>query len=64
MTPEERELELKMQKYGIFDYVVFIRDFGRYKITNWDSGWYRWRGYHDGGWLEGYAIDPVIYWGA
>ena len=24
----------------------------------------RYRIYHDGAWLEGYRIEPVIYWGA
>jgi hypothetical protein len=38
-----------MERYGRFDYVI---------------GQFRWRGYHDGGWLEGYDIEPVIYWGA
>lgn len=25
---------------------------------------FRLRAYHDGGWLEGYKVDPVVYWGA
>ena len=78
MTDEEwieqeklRTFEKFFARYGVHDYCVYIRDYGRYKITNWDSGWYRRRCYHDGGWLEGYGgwlegydIEPVIYWGA
>lgn len=67
MTVEEekkRTFEKFFARYGVYDYCVYIRDYGRYKITNWDSGWYRQRCYHDGGWLEGYDIEPVIYWGA
>jgi hypothetical protein len=64
---KQRTFEKFFARYGVYDYCVYIRDYGdygRHKITNWDSGWYRQRCYHDGGWLEGYDIEPVIYWGA
>lgn len=50
--------DLFFAKYGVCDYLIYGND-----INN-NKGWYRYRVYHDGGWLEGYDIEPVIYWGA
>ena len=54
------QCEAMFDKYGIWDYTVFIegKHFKQYR------GWYRFRCYHDGGWLEGYDLEPVVYWGA
>ena len=45
--------DLLMEKYGWYDYCDYI-----------EKTLFRFRAYHDGGWLEGYDIEPVIYWGA
>ncbi len=42
-----------MKSYGLIDYVICARG---------GAVWFR--KYDDGGWLEGYSIDAVIYWGA
>ena len=49
------QCEAMFDKYGIWDYVVWVNDCDYY---------IRYRCYHDGGWLEGYDLEPVIYWGA
>ncbi len=43
-----------MGAYGLWDYAT------------WDEryGYVRFRCYNDGSWLEGYDVEPVIYWGA
>ena len=52
------DCEALFDKYGIWDYTVYANDlYG-------NLGWYRFRCYHNGGWLEGYDFEPVIYWGA
>ena len=52
------QVEAMFDKYGIWDYVIYANDlYG-------NLGYYRFRCYHDGGWLEGYDMEPVIYWGA
>ena len=43
-----------MRRYGVADIIYFDREFG---LT-------RYREYFDGGWLQGYRVEPVIYWGA
>jgi hypothetical protein len=48
------------QKFPCFDYVKYM--YGKHDDAY--TGYYRWRCYHDGGWLEGYDIEPVVYWGA
>lgn len=50
MTP----FDALMERYALWDYCVWVDGFG----------FLRDRCYHDGGWLEGYALDPIIYWGA
>ena len=45
--------EMAFAKYGWYDYCDYI-----------GKTLFRFRAYHDGGWLEGYDIEPVIYWGA
>jgi hypothetical protein len=57
MTDEElmtQTFDLLMESYGYRNYVVFSERWGFVQIL----------GYHDGGWLEGYDVRPVIYWGA
>jgi hypothetical protein len=57
MTDEElmtQTFDLLMASYGYRNYVVFSERWGFVQIL----------GYHDGGWLEGYDVRPVIYWGA
>lgn len=29
-----------------------------------DHGYIRRRAYYDGGWIQGYRVEPVTYWGA
>jgi len=41
-------------KYGIWDYTMFSETWG----------FIRYRYYNDGAWLEGYNVEPVVYWGA
>jgi hypothetical protein len=43
-----------MRRYGVIDLVFIDREFG---LT-------RYREYSDGGWLQGYRVEPVLYWGA
>ena len=50
--------EALMAKFGQYDYCVWRMEIGG------GTGLFRFRCYHDGGWLEGYATDYVIYWGA
>ena len=52
--------DLLMERYGVFDHTIYIND----KLSGLYAGWYRYRHYHDGGWLEGYDLEPVMYWGA
>lgn len=59
MTQEET-FDALMARYGRFDNVIYIN----HKLSGLYTGWYRFRCYHDGGWLEGYDLQPVIYWGA
>ena len=54
------QIEALFDAYGIWDYVVY--KYGRYDDN--DTGYYRSRAYYDGGWLEGYDLEPVVYWGA
>lgn len=49
------EFDLIFARCGIWDYAVWVYDYNYYV---------RYRAYHDGGWLEGYDIQPVMYWGA
>lgn len=60
MNEDDRIFNLLMEKYGIFDYTKYLYD----RSDGSDTGYYRWAGYHDGAWLEGYYLQPVIYWGA
>ena len=53
------QCEAMFDKYGIWDYVEY---FCLYKDEG--GGYYRFRCYHDGAWLEGYDFEPVVYWGA
>ena len=55
MSTNEEVFDAMMKLYGIFDYAVWVYDYNYYV---------RYRGYHDGAWLEGYKIDPINYWGA
>lgn len=48
------------EAYPCFDYVIW----SYFRSENHSLGWYRYRCYHDGAWLEGYDVQPVIYWGA
>lgn len=50
---DERTFNLLMEAYGWRDIVLCVQ-----------GAAFRLRAYHDGGWLEGYQTDPVIYWGA
>jgi len=45
--------DLLMKRCGWMDSVICVA-----------GGAWRLRAYHDGGWLEGYKTEPVIYWGA
>ncbi len=47
-------------KFGQWDYTKYM--YGKY--DDGETGYYRWQCYHDGAWLEGYRLEPVIYWGA
>ena len=63
MTQEEEQkyyFGLFFAKYGVWDYTKYM--YGNY--DDGETGYYRWQCYHDGGWLEGYRLEPVIYWGA
>lgn len=51
--------DLFFAKFGIWDYCIWAM-----LLDNKEWGWYRFRCYHDGAWLEGYDLEPVIYWGA
>jgi hypothetical protein len=56
MTDEDKDreiFEILMAHYGFRDVVLCLQ-----------GAAFRFRAYHDGGWLEGYRTDPVIYWGA
>ena len=55
--PFLNDFDLFFAKYGIWDYTLWRRVPGY-------EGYWRYRCYHDGGWLEGYNLEPVIYWGA
>lgn len=61
-SDEDRVFNLMMKKYGMWDYTKFM--YGKKGLKDEDTGYYRWAAYHDGGWLEGYYLQPVIYWGA
>lgn len=54
---DEEQLKATFDKFfarfGVYDYCDYI-----------GNTLFRFRAYHDGAWLEGYDIDPVIYWGA
>lgn len=56
MRDEEQQavFDALMSMYGLFDYVV---------CTKYGTA-LRYRCYHDGAWLEGHDVEPVIYWGA
>lgn len=47
--------DLLMEKYGTHDYVLYSPQ---------EQSFFRFQRYSDGSWLEGYAWDPVTYWGA
>ncbi len=57
---QRRVFDLFFAKFGRFDYVKYMygRDDDSY------TGYYRFRCYHDGAWLEGYDLEEVSYWGA
>ena len=50
----DEHFDLFFYKYGIWDYTLYSETWG----------WCRYRCYHDGGWLEGYNLQPIVYWGA
>ena len=43
-----------MLKFGVMDYVIWTPAFDYVRV----------RSYNDGAWLEGYRMDPVMYFGA
>jgi len=52
---DDADFAYLMERYGYLDYVVWVDHYKHYM---------RFRGYREGGWLEGYQSDFVIYWGA
>lgn len=69
MTKEWDEMSHEEQLKATFD--KFFARFGQEDFVVWGfniacrtCGYHRVRCYHDGDWLEGYDIEPVIYWGA
>lgn len=54
IVTNEEVFDLLMKEYGYLDIVVWVDGYG----------FIRWRGYHDGGWLEGYQTSYIHYWGA
>lgn len=49
-----------MEMYGIFDIAIHLDN----RLSGLYSGYYRYRRYNDGNRLEGYDLEPVIYWSA
>jgi len=50
---QRKTFNMLFARFGVYDYCDYI-----------GNTLFRCRCYHDGGWLEGYDIEPVIYWGA